>query len=129
MHLSTVSLKSAPALSEGYKTNILNAALNLSSKVQQYREKWQHHPGGEGGLGAADGRRATASPSSHSDHLQKFRPPNHADLQAHSRYSSCTCPGLSFLLVNDRFFPLVGPQLSRDRVASRKREPAPCKTG
>ena len=40
MHLSTVSLKSPTALSEAYKTNILNAALYLSSKVQRYLEQW-----------------------------------------------------------------------------------------
>lgn len=55
---------------------------------------------------------------------------NHADLQAQSRYSNCTCPGLSFLLVNDCFFPLVRKQLSRDQVATEPRESrerAPCK--
>lgn len=47
---------------------------------------------------------------------------NHADLQAQSRYSNCTCPGLSFLLVNDCFFPFVCKQLPRDQVATEQKE-------
>lgn len=74
MDLSTASLKPTTALSEeAYNTNILNTALDSSSKVQRYLEKRQHHPRGEDGPGAADGRRAIGSRSSHSDHLQKLR--------------------------------------------------------
>ena len=83
-------------------------------------------PGGEDGLGAAAG----AGPL----HLT---PPTQAICKslgltimptsgAQSRYSNCTCPGLSFLLMNDGFCPLVCKQLSHDPAASKWRELDPC---
>lgn len=121
MDLSTVSLNLKPINKHP------NTALYLSSKVQQYLEKWQHNRGERTVWGLQMGELLDLAPPTQTI-CKSLGLSNHADLQAQSRYSNCTCPGLSFLLVNDCFFPLVCKQLPRDQVATeqRKREPAPC---
>lgn len=71
MDLSTVSLKSATALSETLQTNILRVHCTW---VQKFSRIWRNGDlRGEDGLGGGGGGSRYWSCSSHSHHLQKLR--------------------------------------------------------
>ena len=91
-----------------YLKPIKQTSLRLHcTRVQKFSGVWRNGSTAwrKGRSGGCRGRRTIASHSSHSDHLQKLRSHNHADLRGPESLLKLHLPGIKFPALTDGFCP------------------------